>query len=381
MSRRRSAERGAARRELLRSLLRHGARFQSPAARVLAPAEELAGLGVADLQRLRTVRCANPHDGDFPPLNRHCDGLIDLRPVADEGSGDYRCPACERIVFPTADRKRQFDSLVVHLRQAGIEAFLIDRCGEAAIGRVFVGGLPTLPLEGINGFVCIVDYCTDERWYRRSTAAGQPCVYVTVGPDKASQILDEDAIARVELVDILLGTKDLQALLTDRAGRGPALFANVDVSVYALGARPIAPESRERAEPRRVFHLCVSPEGLLVDGLLAIRAGRTVAMAVMGIFMQRFMDAAMSGGPVKPITAKDLANALDPRVERFEDADSIARHIPRMRESIIDTVRQQTGQPIGEHDIIETVSRSGSAEDADGYRLNPRTVALGPLEL
>jgi hypothetical protein len=101
----------------------------------------------------------------------------------------------------------------------------------------------------------------------------------------------------------------------------------------------------------------------------------------MGIFMQRFMDAAMSGGPVKPITARDLADALDPRAERFEDADSIARHIPRMRESIIDTVRQQTGQPIGEHDIIETVSRSGSDEDADGYRLNPRTVALGPLEL
>jgi hypothetical protein len=52
-----------------------------------------------------------------------------------------------------------------------------------------------------------------------------------------------------------------------------------------------------------------------------------------------------------------------------------------MRESIVDTVRQQTGKPIGEHDVIETVSRSGADEDADGYRLNPRSVALGPLEL
>jgi hypothetical protein len=104
-------------------------------------------------------------------------------------------------------------------------------------------------------------------------------------------------------------------------------------------------------------------------------------MAIMGIFMQRFIEAAMSGGPVEPLTAKDLANALDPHAERFEDADSIARHIPRMRESLIDTVRQQTGKPIGEHDIIETVSRSGADADADGYRLNPRSVSLGPLEL
>ena len=337
---------------------------------------------MVDLQRLRTVRCANPQDGDFPPLNRHCDGLIDLRPVADEGSGHYRCPACERIVFPTADRKRQFDSLVVHLRQAGIEAFLIDRCGEPAIGRVFVGGLLTLPLEGINGFVCIVDYCTDERWYRRSTAAGQPCVYVTVGPDKASQILDDDAIARVELVDILLGTKDLQALLTDRARRGPALLANVDVPVYALGARPIAPGLREAAEPPRVFHLCLSPEGLLVDGLLAVRVQRrATAMAIMQVLMKTYAEAAASGCTVVPMTADTLADAVEPLVVgTVEDADSIARHIPRIRKSIIETVRQQTGKPIGQHDVIETVSRSGAGEDAEGYRLNPRSVALGPFQ-
>jgi len=46
----------------------------------------------------------------------------------------------------------------------------------------------------------------------------------------------------------------------------------------------------------------------------------------------------------------------------------------------MDTVRQHTGKPIGEHDVIETVSRSGANEDAEGYRLNPRSVALGPLQ-
>ena len=373
--------RAAAERELLRSLLRHGARVSSPSARVLESAQKLADLGLVELQRLQTVRCASPQDGDFPPANRHCDGLIDLRPEADEGGGDYRCSVCERTIHPEADRKQVFDSLVVHLRQSGVEPFLLDRCGELAAGRTFAGGILAVSGQGINAAVCLVDYCSDAPWLGRGFGINQRCIYVTVGADTAPRMLREDAVACVEFVDILLGLKDLPALITQRATILPTVLANLDPSVYSLGARPIAPESRERAEPRRVFHLCVSPEGLLVDGLLAIRAGRTVAMAVMGIFMQRFMDAAMSGGPVKPITARDLADALDPRAERFEDADSIARHIPRMRESIIDTVRQQTGQPIGEHDIIETVSRSGSDEDADGYRLNPRTVALGPLEL
>ena len=77
-----------------------------------------------------------------------------------------------------------------------------------------------------------------------------------------------------------------------------------------------------------------------------------------------------------------LADAVQPLVVgTIEDADSIARHIPRIRKSIIETVRQYTGKPIGQHDVIETVSRSGADEDGVGYRLNPRSVALGPLQL
>ena len=379
MSPQKSAARAATERELLRSLLRHGARFLSPDARLLAAGQKLADLGLVDLQRWKTLRCANPTDGDFPPPNPNCEGLIDLRTDADEGGGEYRCPRCERIVFPEAEQKQQFDSLILRHRRAGIEALLLNRCGELAVGRAFVGGILALSVHGTNAAVCLVDYCSEGGWLGRGFGVNQRCVYVTVGPDVGPRMLQEGAVAHIELVDVLLNLKDLPATIIERATRMPAVLANVDPLVYSLGARPAAPEPRERAEPRRVFHLRFSPEGLLVDGLLAIRAGRTVAIAIMGVFVQRFIDAAVSRGSVEPTTAKDLANALDPHAERFEDADSIARHIPRMRKSIVDTVRR-SGGVIGEHDVIETVSRSGAEQDADGYRLNPRTVALGPLE-
>ncbi|MBK8211653.1 MAG: hypothetical protein IPK78_18560 [Rhodospirillales bacterium] len=50
--------------------------------------------------------------------------------------------------------------------------------------------------------------------------------------------------------------------------------------------------------------------------------------------------------------------------------------IDRLRDEIADAIRKTTGKPIGEHDIIENVSRSGAGKRAKGYRINPRTVTL-----
>jgi len=84
--------RAPAERDLIRSLLRHGARFLEPQPKVVAAADWLADLGLVELRRALLVRCANPADGDFTPLLRDCDGLIELRENVDEGGGDYRCP-------------------------------------------------------------------------------------------------------------------------------------------------------------------------------------------------------------------------------------------------------------------------------------------------
>jgi hypothetical protein len=109
---------------------------------------------------------------------------------------------------------------------------------------------------------------------------------------------------------------------------------------------------------------------------------RATALAIIQVLLKTYAEAAASGCTVVPMTAEALADAVEPLVvSTVEDADSIARHIPRIRKSIMETVRQQTGKPIGEHDVIETVSRSGADEDAVGYRLNPRSVALGPFQL
>ena len=373
--------RAGAERALLDSLLRHGALFPSPGAEVLDAARKLADLGLVDVQRLHTVRCAHSPDRDFPPSTPNCEGLIHLRPDADEGSGHYRCPRCERIVYPEADGKQVFESLVVHLNQAGIEAFLIDRCGDLATGRVFADGVLTLPFGGINAFVCLIDYCGDDPWRRHSTAIGQPCVYVTIDADRAAGIVDNEAIARVALTDLLLGTKDLCAALMDRATTRPPHASNIDASICALGTRRIQAARPEESKTHRIFHLWLSPAGLLVDGLLAIRADRFRAIGIMRVLLRRFAEAAAQGHAVRPISADDLATDVrDVTGGGVQDEATIRRTLVRMRNDIAAALRRRTGEPIGDHDIIETVSRSGADHDSDGYWLNPMTVALGPFK-
>jgi hypothetical protein len=159
LSRRKSAARDAARVEHVRALLRHGARFVAPKRELAEVAQWLAALGIVELREGAAVRCANPFDADFPPDVRDCLGLIDLRDSADEGGKDYRCPECERAVFPDADDKERYETLSLRLRQDGVEAFLIECCGQLPSGSSFVGGVLTLPLDGVNGFICVVDYC------------------------------------------------------------------------------------------------------------------------------------------------------------------------------------------------------------------------------
>lgn len=149
-----------------------------------------------------------------------------------------------------ADRKQQFETMTVLLDPKGIEQYLISRCGDLVRGRQFQNGILILPVAGLNAALCLVDFCSDAQWLGRNAAAARSCVYVTVGTDVAPRMMGEDAITHVELAEILLGSIDLRAILIDRAGHTPANLLNVDLPVYALGARPIAPTSERSPSPR-----------------------------------------------------------------------------------------------------------------------------------
>lgn len=371
----------AGRLRLISELLGDGALFFSPSALAVAEAEKLARLRLIEVAIRHVVHCANAVDQDFPPASRDCDGFVELRDDAHEGSADYRCPRCERVLYPEADRKAQTRALTVRLSQSGIEQYLIKSCGDLTDGRSFVNGILRVPVNGLNAVLCLVDYCSDERWFARGFGVNQCCVYVTVDQYVGRRMMDEEAVLHVPLVDLILAEVDLRDFLLQRASALPPALVNADVSVYSLGARPIRPSADSAAIERRIFRLAMSPAGLIVDGLVAIRRQkRESAMSILAVLIEEFTKAMISQQPVQALAAKGIADRIQHDRDEAIDVESVTRAINRLRGDIATAVRRELGKPIGDHDIIETVARADAVDVGQGYRLNPKSVVLGPYE-
>jgi hypothetical protein len=346
-----------------------------PGREIVATAAWLAHLKIIEVRKSLVVRCADSLDRDFPPPIRDCDGLISLRPNADEGGGDYRCPSCARPVFPVADEKRRYQTMTLLLQRVGIETFLINTLGAPAKGRSFLDGVLKLPTDGLNAFVCIVEFCTDQQYLRRGTAIAQPCVYVTVEPDTPARLFGGCGVCHVELVDILTGEVCLPSRLAEVATFPALAMANVDVPIFALGAPLIGPATTKGGESRR-FTVSRSPSGFSVDGFLIVEEKRTTAHRVLLALVERFSEAPLALQEVGPMSVEELADIIQEGEVDASDPESVRRTIVRIRDEITAVIRRETGKPIGDNDIIETVSRTGALKGAKGYRLNPRTVVL-----
>ena len=375
MSRRRSAAPAAASADLIRPLLRHGARFFTPGPEIVNTAAWLAHLDIIEVRTALVVRCADPLDQDYPPPSRDCDGLIALRPEVDEGGGDYRCPSCERIVFPAADEKRRYPQTTVVLKRSGIERYLVNTLGAPAKGRSFCDGVLKLPTAGLNAFVCLVEFCSDRQYLRRATAIAQPCVYVTIEPDTPGRLLADAGIRHVELADILTGKVCLTDQLTDAATSASSTMANVDVAILATGALMVGTPAAQSSRRRR-FAVQAHPTGFWVDDRLIVDPSRSSACRILQALVQQYAEALAAGADVRALSVEDLADTVEEGEADARDAESIRRTLDRVRDQITTAIRRDTGKAIGANDVIETVSRTGTLKGAKGYRLNPHTVVL-----
>jgi len=323
------------RRRLINELLRDGALILSPSAKAVAEAERLARLRLIEIAISRVVHCANAADQDFPPAARDCDGFVELRDDAHEGSADYRCPLCERVLYPEADGKVQTKALSVRLSRSGIEQYLSESCGGLTDGRSFNEGILQFPVNGLNAALCLVDYCSDERWFARGFGVNQRCVYVTVDHYVGQRMMDEEAVLHVPLVDLILAEVNLRDFLLQRASALPPTLVNSDVSVYSLGARPIQPSGNSATIEQRIFRLALSPAGLIVDGMVAIRRqGRESAMNILAVLIEEFTRAFVRQQSVQGLSADRIADRVQAGLDEAIDVGTVMRTISRLRRDI-----------------------------------------------
>ena len=223
-------------------LLQDGSVFPEPSVELLTTATHLERTGILETRIRERVLCADPQDRDFPPKNRHCRGRIFLDDGLDEPGHEFRCPECERPVFPFRYRKRRRKELRVKVDREGVLAFVRSRLAalqsnvkevSAGVFRADVGDM------GVT--LCIVDYCTDRQFLTRDWAATQAACYLVVNPtDIDERFLDEDWIHRASLDDLLCDEVDIKEWIGGAATSGPPRSVrHASVPVYTKGAPPI----------------------------------------------------------------------------------------------------------------------------------------------
>ncbi|MDH5527539.1 MAG: hypothetical protein OEY97_09565 [Nitrospirota bacterium] len=357
----------------------------SPAVAEAARALEL--LGLVEVHPQTYVQCANPKDRDFPPRNRHCRGQIYVDQVMDEAGHEYRCPDCERPVFPSTGKQRH-PEIRTHVSQPGVQSFVNTRLMNLEVGvKQLADGVFKVDLDGMGVVVCIADHCAEERYLTRDWATITPTCYIVVNPQNlAERFLKEEWITAVLLADIAAGAVDLEETVRRVAKSGsPSMVARASVPIYTKEVLPIMAKPVTPPVPGRRFTVEVGPRAVRIDGLPALAAQADAQFQVFSILRERFLQDLLNGASpdaFRTITLAEIVSELERRQDgTVEDVTSVRRTINRLQEGFEKKIKKGLGLPIDREDVVQTLSWQGQGDEAHGYRINPFTVAIRPFQV
>ena len=383
-SRRKSGS--SVKREFTEQLLRDGFAFQEPSPELLETATYLETTGLLETRIREYVLCADPQDRDFPPENRHCQGRTYVGDDLDETGHDFRCPECERPVFPFRYGKRRRKELQVKVDQEGVLAFVRGRLAELKSNVKDVSeGVFRSDIGDLGVILCIADYCTDRQFLTLDWARTQVTCYLVVNPtDIDERFLDEDWIHRATLADTLCGEIDFKAWIQGAAASArPESVRQVSIPVYTKGALPILVEPVALHKADRLFVVECGPNTVFIDKAQVVAPQAGIRFQIFRILWDRFLDDLRSDTPAEkhsPVNVKDLMAELRRRTgEYIDDETRVRRALNYLQFDIETAVKKKLGLPIDRQDIVQTCRWKGHGEGDHGYRINPFTVAVRPF--
>ena len=374
-------------REHVCRLLEDGARLDSPSPTLVSTAESLRSLGIIAFRQVEYVKCTDPRDGDFSGRKQPCAGQIFIEPGKDEDADDYQCPRCCRAVYPDHHRKQRHQMLQPSLRRIGAVQWLGTRLREVSsnVRELDDGSFHVDGFGDLGVIVCPVDAdgCADSRFNTVSFAAHSPVLYVALNARVAEGRFKKDSwLRRVGLVDLLCGTVDLrQALAECVAVAVPQAVAAADVPVYAKGHVLIQPE--EEPHKDRLFVVELDGKVVRVDGEIVVNPQAGPRLALFRILWSQFLQDLAAGKAPEDFTAlnmKKLLKAMEEAGHRYDDETLLRKVINNLQNDIATAVKRKIGAPIDPQDVVQTCRTTSQSDTSGGYRINPFSVAIRPIQ-
>jgi len=364
-------------------LLQSKAALEPVTTELLAAADRLRDLDVITYNRGEYVRCAFSEDEDFPYSNRTCTGRLTLKASLDENAQNYRCPECRRVVYPTRHGKRTYAEVRVRVLEDGVRAYVERALAELGSGVRPADGIPHVwRIDGSlsNVYVCLADYCENQRVMTVEWAQQNPTCYVAVNPRALERFVPVNWISRVMLADMIGGAVSLPQYVRDlSSGNGSRAFPQLATPVYSkAGNRPeavVAP----KAPVEGMFVVEIGPRTVVINGVEVVAAQGTINHAIMRQLAQAFTRDFLSAKPAANYVCQTPAELAD-AIQKERDADivgddDVRRSINRIQENIEARLAKE-GYAVSRQSVIESSPNSVKG----GYRLNPSKVVIRPFQ-
>lgn len=224
--------RGSARSDIFK----RGKKVDLPAPERERLADQLAALGLLQVERYDVVLCVNPQDHDQKYLkDRSCAGRIPLRTDFDEDDNAYQCPDCGRVIYPRKKRRRKMMRTTPDLEAMRA---LVRRLIEPIGVPVRESPVGLFRLEGPNGEVqvALADACKDRAVFNSGYPQRENLVFA-VGNERELARWTSNGARSFLLVDLALG--DAKAALQRELRRLLRLdAATAEAAVFELGGMP-----------------------------------------------------------------------------------------------------------------------------------------------
>ncbi|MBF0141212.1 MAG: hypothetical protein HQL74_13155 [Magnetococcales bacterium] len=360
--------------------MRDGWSIADPNDDVLADAQRLQSVGLVHIHRHDFVVCADARDKDFPPLVRNCQARIYLNANLDEDGGEFRCPECDRVVYPNLDGKQRHVELKCHVLPAGTIAFIREELESLGSCRELADGV--FRCNHVDGEViaCLVEICREPKYLSRDFAAVNSMVFIAIDSRNRDQrLLDEPWLIRTSLTALWVGTDDLATLAKTALARGsPATLSNASLPVYNKMVPPLSHTTAQKVKKERRFVVEFGTDFIRVEGRIVVTAKAAAQVRVFGILWKRFLKDLLEGRVIedfRPIPLEKIADTFQGSNSREAvDAITVRRHLNRLQNDLTQTIRQELGIPIEREDIIENLRGEDHTRKNTGYRINPLKV-------
>ena len=374
------------RREYIDRLLRDGIAITKPPEPLLDTARDLEKTGIIRAQVQAYVLCSNPHDMDFPPMVRDCPGRITFKDGLDDGNHEFRCPECERPVFPFLEEKHRYRELRAQINRQGIISFVLAEMARAELGVQELGqGVYRCAVGPMGTILCIAEYCHDQQFLTREWASRVSTGYLVVNPHELhTRFFQEEWLNILSLGAVASGDVNLAEWILGVANKPPpVMMANASLPIYSRTVLPVAVSSLSPVSTVKRFVVECGDNVVWIEGEQVVAPQAGMRYDIFRVLWERFLEDLKNGVPsdaYRPLSIGDLVDAVGTRQGKFlEDETTVRRTVNRLQKDLETIAKKKLGLPIDRNDIVETLPWKGTGDGEYGYRLNPHTVIVRPL--